>query len=209
MILTGSQDELWAALQTVELANALQDCEHIDGRMFPYQMAALYRLAQPYDGGRILEIGCYRGRSALMMALAAPHAKIVTMSPIREHVDAALVNTRKHNITVLQGYSWDYLRRDAHAWNMIFVDGDHRQVARDLPWFNRLEIGGLMLFHDYTREHSTHKHRGFPEVCAAVDGLSKQLGRAPDVKIIDAYNIGMAGFYRKEKEQWRDPKPRS
>lgn len=206
MILHASADELWAALQTDEIAAAIQEGAHIQGAMLPYQQAALYRLAQPYDGGKMLEIGCLRGRSARLLACAAPKAEIVTMSPIREHVEAARTNVQPYPVTVLQEYSWDFLRRDARAWNLIFVDGDHRKVARDMPWFNRLEIGGLMVFHDYTRADDIDAHRVYPEICAAVDELGRQLGREPDVRIIDTRGIGMAGFYRQKGERWHEPR---
>lgn len=174
---------------------------HIPGLMLEYQYEALYRLALHFDGGRILEIGCYQGRSALVMALAAPRASILTMSPDAEQVVAAKRNTRGRNVKVIKARSWDYLKRDNGTWDMIFVDGNHLRVMIDMPWFNRLRIGGLILFHDYTPLGAGQ--RAHVEVCEAVDMLGAQIGRKPDVLIVGEQQEGMAGFYRREGEMWQ------
>src|SRR3990172_3671056 len=52
-------------------------------QLLPWQAAALYVLAQPYDrkGARILEIGTAGGFSAAVMALGAPPAQTTTLNP--------------------------------------------------------------------------------------------------------------------------------
>jgi len=49
------------------------------------------------------------------------------------------------NVDVLQTWSWRYLTCCSIMWNMILVDGNHKKVEADLPWFNRLTEGGLIL----------------------------------------------------------------
>ncbi len=196
--LIGTPEELYAALASPEAEQALAATEHIPGKMRPYQYALLHRLAGAFDGGRILEIGCYQGRSAVTMAMAAPRAWITTMSPDGAQVAEARRHRKGWKVEVLRAASWDVLEWDKSVWDMIYVDGDHVRVARDLPWFNRLRTGGLMLFHDYTAGGDSV--RGHPYVCQAVDGMAERLGREPDVLVVDSNGVGMAGLYRREGE---------
>lgn len=196
----GTGAELWALLGTPEIAEALVATEHVRGRMLPYQCAALYRLAAGYDGGHILEIGCYYGRSSLLMSMAAPAASIVTMSPDEAHVRETRTNRTGHKIAVIRAKSWDFLETDRRVWDMIYVDGDHKRVMQDVPWFNRLSVGGLLLFHDWTPGDALRLPH--PIVCEAVEALGERLRRPPDVAIVDDHRVGMAGFYRHEGETW-------
>ena len=77
---------------------------------------------------------------------------------------------------------------------MIFVDGDHNRIARDLPWFNRLQVGGLLLCHDYSPEWEWIPS---PVVYAELNGMADRLGRAFDVRLVDNGKVGMVGFYRR------------
>lgn len=165
--------------------------------MLPYQSAALYVLAAQFSrpGGRILEIGTFNGASAALMSRAAIMCIITTLESDPLRVETCRVNLRAFpNVRVVAAKSWDFI--EAHAakgkynFDMIFVDGDHKRVRRDLPWWNWLHTGGLMLFHDYTASESY-------KVCNAVDALGGILGRAPDVLIIDDQGIGMAGYYKR------------
>jgi len=198
--LRGTKHELYEALDNEGVRAALAATEHIRGKMLAYQYALLHRLAGEFDGGRILEIGCFYGRSALVMAMGAPRASLTTMSPERAQVSAVRLHRKGHKIEVLCVKSWDLLKRDTNVWGMVYVDGNHHEVERDLPWFNRLREGGLMLFHDYTGADA--EKRGHSFVCKAVDGMGEKLGREPDVLVIDDTGIGMAGFYRGKGERW-------
>lgn len=198
--MVGTSADLWRQLADEEVAAAIAVTDHIRGFMLPYQYAALYRLARDYNGERILEIGCLGGCSALVMSLAAPTAHIVTMSPDPNHVAATRRNTEGRSVKVLVTRSEDYLKEDETIWDMIFVDGDHKRAVYDLPWFNHLRIGGLMLFHDYTPGDAVRS--ACQPVYDAVNGMGERLGRAPDVLVVDTDRIGMAGFYRRESEAW-------
>lgn len=173
--------------------------------LLDYQMVALFYLAQQYDrlGGRLLEIGTGRGGSGYMLAKAAPCARVVSLT-----VDANAAATaeslwamhRLKNIDVVVQPSWDYLERyRGEALDLVFVDGDHNAIARDLPWFNHLRPKGLMIFHDYSPQDSPRPSA----IChAALDGMARTLGRPFDVRIVDDTKTGMVGFYRREGETY-------
>lgn len=201
MQLRGEGGALWETLRTEEIAAAVQASKGILGAMRDYQLAALYRLAEQYDGGRILEIGTLQGRSARILAAAAPSAQIVTLTPDMYGAKIARKNVRDLNVEVVVTRSVDYLAQDCALWDMVFVDGDHYRVAEDVPWFNKLAVGGLIVFHDYTAPSERHSRKAYPPVVAAVDGLGERLGRAPDVLLVDSLAVGMAGFYRRQGEQ--------
>lgn len=168
--------------------------------IYPYQAAALYHYAKPYDGGRALEIGTAYGYSCYFLASAMPKSQIVTLNASEgEWVEDVKILEKFKNVTPLHRLSWDYLKEsDGTAiYNFIFVDGDHKRVRQDFPYFNRLLNGGLILFHDYSPLGSG---RECPPVYEAVNELSKLLKRAPDVLIVDDKQVGMAGFIRKEGE---------
>jgi predicted O-methyltransferase YrrM len=171
--------------------------------VYPYQAAVIYHLAYQYTAGRALEIGTAFGYSGTYIGYAMPMAhKFVTLNPkMKEyhHAVRALIPIQAASVVAM--YSWDYLKiYDGPNFDFIFVDGDHENVERDLPWFNRLNKNGLMLFHDYSPEGSG---RPTPPVYHTVNQFSERLGRPPDVLVIDSRNVGMAGFYRMEGETWQ------
>ncbi len=197
MKISGTQDELWQQLATPGLAADLASTEHVRGKMEPYQYAAVYTLARRYDGGHILEIGGFKGRGTLILSLAAPKASIITLEPYYfEETSKAAAGCK--NVTVIKDYSFRYLRKSRTAWDMVLVDGNHKRIKQDLPWFNRLKVGGLILFHDYTPADAVRSR--CPHVYAAVNDMGKSLGREPDVIVVDAEKIGMAGFFRRKRE---------
>jgi len=182
---------------TDDLSAMLAAVAHVEGLMLDWQLAWLYALAQPYDGAPILEIGTYRGKSALVMAMACPRSAVITLTiHSKEAAEAACaVAGRQVDIRVVK--SWDYLAGySGPDLGMVYVDGDHNQVIRDLGWFNWLIVGGLLLLHDWSPV-------GSPPVQAcyrAIGEFSRTLGRPPDVQIVDTRQVGMAGFYRGEGE---------
>jgi predicted O-methyltransferase YrrM len=167
----------------------------------PYQAAVLYALARQYNypGASILEIGTAFGYSAAIVALACPEAMITTLNPKPAEFPKAEENLRSlGNITVLQICSWDYLAMYKGATlDMVFVDGNHEEIRRDLPWWDWLRVDGLMLFHDYSPAGSK---RPSPPVFEAVNEFAEMRGREPDVLVVDHRSIGMAGFYKQQTE---------
>jgi predicted O-methyltransferase YrrM len=178
-------------------------------QMLDWQMYALYGLAweqcravHPRDGGgRVLEIGTGFGSSTYMLSKAWPLVEIVSLTISEREAEQArgfLKRAGMAPVTVLVKSSLDYLAETGgRPWrDLIFVDGDHRRAAADLVWFNALKPGGALLFHDYSPQ-------ACPPVYAAVNALGACLGREPDVLLMDTDRIGLAGFYRREGEQWR------
>lgn len=158
-----------------------------------YQAAALYALAQPYDGQPILEIGTALGYSAAVLAQACPNSSIVTLNPHIPELEKAIENLSPYgNVKVVGLSSWDYLAQISAMFGFIFVDGDHKRVRADLPWWDRLLPGGLILFHDYSPAGS---YRECPPVYEALNEFTLALGKAePDVLVVDDGGVGMAGY---------------
>jgi len=170
-----------------------------DNLFAPWQSALLYCLAIQYNrrGGAILEIGTAQGYSAAIMAEAATEARLTTLNPKDSEWTKARENLQDwRNATVLKVKSWDYFDQSDQHYDLIFVDGDHGQVERDLVFWERVKPGGLFLFHDYAAEGSA---RPCQPVYEAVNGFAARLGREPDVLVVDDRGVGIAGFY-KERE---------
>ena len=201
MNLTGNADVLVQNLRALcpSASVAVLNSGRIKCQMLEYQSLALFKLASDYNftSASILEIGTLAGYSASIMAQAAPKATITTLNPKEWEVYAARDNlTCYKNVTVLQGYSWDYLAGyTGHQFDMIFVDGDHNRIARDLPWYQHLRVGGLMLFHDYSQAKS-----GI--VFAQLNVTANKYEHPFDVYLMDSQGNGMVGFYKRAGEVW-------
>lgn len=170
--------------------------------VYSYQAAALYHLAKPYNGGKALEIGTAYGYSGFYLASAMPDSQLITLNASEGEIGAVGENgvfAGFPNVTNLHRISWEYFKEsDGTAdLNFIFVDGDHKHVKKDFPFFNRLIDGGLMMFHDYSPLGS---RRHCPPVYEGVNDLADYLGRKPDVLIIDDGQVGLAGFIRQPGE---------
>lgn len=167
-----------------------------------YQAAVLYVLARQYnrEGANILEIGTALGYSAAVLARAAPQALVTTLNPKEgewQRAASNLAGPPYGNVVVVPAYSWDYLAQygeyDGPRLDMVFVDGDHGEAARDFGWWDWLAPGGLMLFHDYTPEGVK---RSCQPVWEAVNVLADALDREFDVLVVNEKDAGMAGFYQ-------------
>lgn len=204
MNLTGTHDQIMTALTSdcPEAAGALKIARKRvkpgKQEIYPYQAAALYKLANRYDSAKchILELGTYYGYSAAVMAQAAGRALIETLNPTSWEVDEAKEHLKDFgNVVVRCIHSWDFLAEFHNEWkyDLIFVDGDHKRVRLDLPWWNHLAVGGLFLFHDYTPLGSP---RHCPPVYEVLNKFRDWLGRDFDVLVVDNEKVGMAGFYK-------------
>ena len=167
-----------------------------------YQASVIYHLARQFDGGRALEIGSALGFSLSFICAAMPNAKkIVGLNPKAVEYEWAVTAVMTYdNAQVVALKSASYLNDYVGApLDFIFVDGSHDHVEDDLPWFNHLTPGGLILFHDYSPAGSK---RATPHVYEVVNGMQNFLGRDFDVCVIDNYGDGMVGFYKRAEEVW-------
>jgi predicted O-methyltransferase YrrM len=148
--------------------------DDVEGWLSPDQAERLWRAAAAVRApGRIVEIGSYRGRSAIVLAsAAAPAVEVVAVDPhagndrgprqlmgepregeadlhaFRVNLEAAGLAGRVRHVRLRSS--------DAHeavdgAVALLYVDGAHRyRPARDdiARWGGRLEPGGTMLIHD-------------------------------------------------------------
>lgn len=197
--MTGSQETLLAALR-----NVAKDCPAfppVKRKVLDYQMVALYHLARQFDhpGARLLEIGTGHGGSGYMFGHAAPRASIVsvTTNPAEMAAEKLWRSCGIKQAWVTVQASWDLLAADSAVWDLVFIDGDHNRIARDLPWFDRLRVGGLLLCHDYSPDDSRTPSG---VVFSELNAMAERLGRPFDVRIVDEGKVGMVGFYRREGE---------
>lgn len=209
MHLIGAPDEIIAAIEREHpevmsaLASVREHVPHAKREISEYQAAALYALAKQYNraGAHVLEIGTLWGYSAAVIATAAPLAQIVTLNPKAHEV----VLDRQHlaayeNVRVVETLSTEYLAQyTAPPLDMLFIDGDHKHVRLDLPFWNYLSDGGLMLHHDYSPEGTW---RPCPPVYEAVNDFCATMGRKLDVLVQDTGGVGLAGLYRRAGEVW-------
>lgn len=202
MQLHGTPEKIIASIQSsIDVESVLERVQKripfLKRQIAPYQGASLYALALKYNtpNSHILEIGTAHGYSAAILAEACPNASIVTLNPNVEEAAIASENLAKYpNVEVVTEISWDYLKTyRGPKLDMIFVDGDHKRVRLDLPWWDWLKDGGLMLFHDYSPAGT---YRECPPVYEAVNEFGLLIGKEPDVLIVDDGGVGLAGYFQ-------------
>ena len=125
-----------------------------------------------------------------MLAQACPRGRVVTLNPKTwERLSAQQALHDYHMIEFVEALSWDYLATyKGPALDFIFVDGDHKRVAKDFPWLDWLKPGGMMLFHDYSPEPSKR-------ACQVVYDCINEW-REPDIVIMAEGNVGLAGVWK-------------
>ena len=146
----------------------------VDGWMTPEQGRRLYAAAARCPpGGRIVEIGSFRGKSTIVLAAAAPQGvEIVAIDPhagndrgpqeiagfaaeaaddhaaFNANLAAAGVADRVRHVR-----SFSEVAHDAvdDPIDVLYIDGAHRYVParRDIAeWGRRVAVGGTLLIHD-------------------------------------------------------------
>jgi predicted O-methyltransferase YrrM len=171
-------------------------------QLLDYQRLALFMLAREQNraGAQILEIGTGHGSSGYLLSRAAPLARITSLTT--SAAERFWQREGCRNIAVRVEASWDYLARNTETWDLVFVDGDHNRIARDLPWFDHLREGRLLLCHDYSPQHS-RSPSGI--VYEELNAMAATLGRLFDVRIVDDEKVGMAEFHRRRGETLGNP----
>jgi predicted O-methyltransferase YrrM len=150
---------------------ALQAADGVEGWLTEEQARRLFERAA--EASRIVEIGSFRGRSAIVMALAvAPGAELVAIDPHagndrgpqeieadaeRGEADnrAFFANLERAGVAERVRHvrlpSQDALGAVSGELDLLYVDGAHRYApARDdlARWGERVRPGGRMLVHD-------------------------------------------------------------
>ncbi len=153
---------------------ALAAIDQVDGWLTAAQARRLFdAAARVTPGGRIVEIGSFRGRSTIVLALAAdPEVEIVAIDPhagndrgpqeidgfeaeaatdnevFRANLARAGVAERVRHVRVFSDAAHDEV---SGAIDLLFVDGAHRHgpALADLrSWGDRVAGGGALLVHD-------------------------------------------------------------
>ena len=158
----------------MSVGDALERIEGVEGWLSEAQARRLYGAAETLiPPARIVEIGSYRGRSAIVFATAAPEeTELVAIDPhagndrgpqqIHGTVDegesdhsAFLANLERagaaERVTHVRLPSQEALGAVEGAVDLLYVDGAHRyRPARDdiVRWGARVAPGGTMLIHD-------------------------------------------------------------
>jgi predicted O-methyltransferase YrrM len=159
-------------MATVE--DALAAMADVEGWLTPEQATRLWQRATELGpAGRVVEIGSYRGRSAIVLAMAAPSgAQVIAIDPhagndrgpqqiegtaqegdrdhaaFRANLERAGVAGRVRHVRLA---SQDALAEVPGELDLLYVDGAHRyRPARDdlARWGGRVRAGGRMLVHD-------------------------------------------------------------
>lgn len=177
-----------------KLETVLWKVRLLSGSIALWQQAVLAHLASQYDreDAVLLNIGAKYGLSTACLCLGAPKAFVHTLEPEVKRVGIAARHLARYNAQVHAEKSWDFLEKMPKLKvDMVFLDGCHREVERDMPWFDRLKPGGLFLSHDYAAWK-------FPYVVEALEKLKKRQGKAAfDVLILDEREAGIAGLYKR------------
>lgn len=202
---------LWYPEIPAVLSSAKRACPTRKRQIAEYQAAALYAAVRPYNapGTRILEIGTFEGYSAHVLSQACPRGHVITLNPKVWERELARVHLQGRRVSLRGDLSWDYLSRHVKygiaPFDVVFVDGDHAQILRDLPWFDQVRPGGLIVFHDYSPVDTP---RPCPPVYDALNAMRDALGRDFDVLVVDDTGVGLAGFVRRETDAgWRELMP--
>jgi predicted O-methyltransferase YrrM len=160
--------------QTHDLPTTLADVADVEGWMTDGQGRLLWESARRVpDGGRIVEIGSFRGRSMIVLARsAAPAVELVAIDPhagndrgpqeIDGFVDEAAEDHDVFNGNLEKAGVRDRVRHvrafsdAAHGdvddpIDLLYIDGAHRfaPARTDIKeWGSRVSDGGTMLIHD-------------------------------------------------------------
>lgn len=125
------------------------------GSVQPFQAAFLYWLTARYvpTYGDILEVGTGLGYTSLVMAIAKPSAVINTLNPNNEECKIArkiLEGNKNVSVNNVDSREWYAYQTGEDLYDLIFVDGDHKDIEFDCKWYDHLTDNGVIVFHDYS-----------------------------------------------------------
>lgn len=155
-------------------ASTLADVADIEGWMTNGQARLLWDGARAVgEGGRVVEIGSFRGRSTVVLArAAAPGVELIAIDPhagndrgpqeIDGFVDEAALDHQvflrnlegagvRHQVTHVRAFSDRAHHEVGEPIDLLYIDGAHRfgPARADIrDWGARVGDGGTMLIHD-------------------------------------------------------------
>jgi len=134
----------------------------VDGYLDPHEAVFLYHVALEGAGsGEVVEIGSFRGRSTLCLALGLRRRGEGRVRAIDPHVYGTAAELRE-NVDHFGLGGWVELEvttsveaafHSRRPVRLVFIDGNHslESVAADVAaWLPQLEAGGFLLLHDST-----------------------------------------------------------
>jgi predicted O-methyltransferase YrrM len=162
---------------TYSPADVAQIVEQIPGFLYPAEAAHLYALAcEIPQGGRVVELGCYRGKSttAMLFGVREREGVLCTVDPFegvmvgdielhnyytREVQDVACNLQLDKYLRIVVGYSHEVvLDVDTEEFpirtpiDLLFIDAEHsyESVSRDLAdWSPLMTDNGRIALHDH------------------------------------------------------------
>jgi predicted O-methyltransferase YrrM len=153
----------------------------LTGGVNPGDQRAIYYLIKSLDVKDVLEIGTHVGCSTVSIALSLngrEGAKLTTVD-VRDVNVGNCYNKNDQNrnlktpkqmieeigcssfVDFVVSDSVEFLNKDNSKYDFIFLDGDHSydKVYKELPIaVNRLNEGGVILFHDYFQDYKPLWH---------------------------------------------------
>lgn len=124
----------------------------------------LYEYAKGIKKGTILEIGCYMGRSTLLLALSSPTSQITSIDPYisldNSFGEVKPTEAKANCERTMEDQKWNLIGTTstdaAKIWtkkiDLLFIDGDHsyEQVKQDIEMFAPyVKKGHYMILDDY------------------------------------------------------------
>ncbi|CAN5507551.1 class I SAM-dependent methyltransferase [soil metagenome] len=155
-------------------AATLAEVAAVDGWLTPGQARVLWDAAARVPvGGRVVEIGSFRGRSTIVLSRAAHDGvEVIAIEPhagtdrgpqeISGYADAAATDHEVFNANLaaagvagrvrhVRQFSHDALAEVAGAADLLYIDGAHRfgpARADIVRWGARVTTGGTLVIHD-------------------------------------------------------------
>ena len=129
---------------------------------------ALSKLAILTQPRRILEIGSFKGHTALTLAVNTPtETTITTVDVIEDHGE--LYRETPYAPRITRHVGTVQTLTDPGPFDLVFVDADHRYDEVDRDTQTALELlatNGLLVWHDYCDSFWTNRLNRVPEVLA-------------------------------------------
>ncbi|MFH1308286.1 MAG: class I SAM-dependent methyltransferase [archaeon] len=125
----------------------------VEGWLNNNEAELLFNLAKNVKNGVIVEIGSYKGKSALALGRGAK-VKVYTVDCDKSNLKELNDNIKKaklKNIISISKYSKEAAESFNDKIGMLFIDGNHsyESISEDfLSWKDKVISGGIIAFHD-------------------------------------------------------------